>query len=148
MTQKALQPFAELLSLGMTVPTVVLALAVIYMWLPSARQAWKKENKSGHDWFIMGVAIGFCGAALDNIYWFMPWTAAYLGDPAFETLTNLGVFFNIFFRQGLGIIAAYCHLKAAEISSKRNIKCVNSLLVASNLLGFAYSVILVVGAGF
>ena len=95
--RETFQNIAELLS-GMTFPTVVLRLQ-LSMWLPSARKAWKRE--SGHDWFIMGVAIGFCGAALDNIYWFMPWTASYLGHPAFSDLTNAGVFFNIVFRQGL-----------------------------------------------
>ena len=132
----------------MTIPTVVLAFAVIYMWLPSARESWKRDTKTGHDWFIMGVAVGFCGAALDNIYWFMPWTASYLGHPAFSDLTNAGVFFNIVFRQGLGITAAYCHLKAAEVSSGRKLRFVNSLLVASNLVGLAYAITLIIGHGF
>jgi hypothetical protein len=108
------------------------------MWLPSARSAWQKTEKSGKDWFVIGVAIGFVGAALDNIYWFLPWTAAYLGDPAFQALTNLGVFFNIFFRQGLGICAAYCHLRAAEKSTTNSIQVVNALLVSSHLIGLVY----------
>ena len=137
------QNIAELVSLGLTFPTVVLAFAVIYMWLPSARDAWRKTDKTGQDWFVMGVAIGFVGAALDNIYWFMPWTAAYLGDPAFQTLTNAGVFFNIFFRQGLGIAAAYCHMRAAEEASTQSLKIVNALLISSNLLGFGYVMLLI-----
>ena len=140
-----LQHVAELLSLGMTFPTVVLAGSVIYMWFPSARKAWQKENKNGQDWFVMGVAIGFVGAMLDNIYWFMPWTAAYIGHPSFTDLTNAGVFFNVFFRQGLGIAAAYCHLKAAELTSRKRIKFVNSLLIASNFAGVAYALLLILG---
>jgi hypothetical protein len=142
----SLQNLAELTSLALTFPTVVLAFAVIYMWLPSARDAWQKTEKSGQDWFVMGVAIGFVGAALDNIYWFLPWTAAYLGDPAFQSLTNLGVFFNIFFRQGLGICAAYCHLRASEESNAKPIKVVNSLLIASHLVGFGYVLLLTLSA--
>ena len=138
-----LQNIAELISLGLTFPTVVLAFAVIYTWLPSARDAWRSTDKTGQDWFVMGVAIGFVGAALDNIYWFMPWTAAYMGHEAFQTLTNDGVFFNILFRQGLGIAAAYCHLKAAEVSSAKQLKVVNSLLIASHLVGFAYAMLLI-----
>ena len=138
-----LQNIAELISLGLTFPTVVLAFAVIYTWLPSARAAWSNTAKTGKDWFLLGVAIGFVGAALDNIYWFMPWTAAYMGHEAFQTLTNAGVFFNIFFRQGLGIAAAYCHLKAAEVSSAKQLKIVNSLLIASHLVGFAYAMLLI-----
>jgi len=138
-----LQDIAELISLGLTFPTVVLAFTVIYMWLPSARKAWQNTNKTGQDWFVMGVAIGFVGAALDNIYWFIPWTAAFIGDPAFQTLTNAGVFFNIFFRQGMGIAAAYCHIKAAELSSTRSLKVVNTLLISSYLAGFGYAVVLI-----
>ncbi len=138
-----LQHIAELLSLGMTFPTVILAGAVVYMWFPSARKAWRKTDKTGQDWFVMGVAIGFIGVVLDNIYWFMPWTAAYLGNPAFQTLTNAGVFFNIFFRQGLGICAAYCHLRAAEEANTRSLRIVNALLISSNLLGFGYAMLLI-----
>ena len=64
-------------------------------------------------------------------------------NEAFQTLTNAGVFFNIFFRQGLGIAAAYCHLKAAEVSSAKQLKVVNSLLIASHLVGFAYAILLI-----
>lgn len=138
-----LQDIAELISLGLTFPTVVLAFAVVYMWMPSARNAWLNTGKTGQDWFVMGVAIGFIGAALDNIYWFMPWTASFIGDPAFQTLTNAGVFFNIFFRQGLGIAAAYCHLRAAEVSSTKPLKIVNTLLIASHLVGFGYAMLLI-----
>jgi hypothetical protein len=142
-----LQDYAELVSLGMTIPTVVLAIAVVHLWLPSAKEAWKQESKSGHDWFIMGVVAGFCGSALDNIYWFLPWTAAFLDHAAFVDLTNLGVFFNIFFRQGLGIVAAFCHLRAAELSVWPKLKFLNSVLVSSYLLGIAYAIILVIGHG-
>ena len=127
----------------MTFPTVILAIAVVYTWLPSAREAINSNNPKSHDWFIVGVVAGFVGATLDNIYWFMPWTASFIGHEAFQTLTNAGVFFNIFFRQGLGIVAGYCHLKAAELSSDNKIKGINNLLVASNLLGVAYAVMLI-----
>jgi hypothetical protein len=140
----SLQEVAALTSLGMTLPTVILAIGVIYMWFPSARDAWVAQPKKAHDWFIIGVVAGFTGALLDNIYWFLPWTASFLDHPAFTTLTNLGVFFNIFFRQGLGICAAYCHLKAAELSDKSPLKFVNKLLCISNMLGVVYVLYLVV----
>jgi len=147
MIKSNLQSIAELFSLGMTIPTVVLAFAVVYTWLPSAKEAWKREHKTGKDWFILGVAIGFCGAILDNLYWFLPWTYSYIEHPATTQLINAGVFFNIFFRQGLGIVAAYCHLKAAELTTGSNIKLVNSLLVASNLVGFSYALTLIIKHG-
>jgi len=140
-----MQHIAELISLGMTFPTIVLAAAVIYTWLPSARAAIKSDCPSAQDWFIVGVVAGFTGSLFDNLYWFLPWTAAYFGHESFAPLVECGVFFNIIFRQGLGICAAYCHLKAAEISSNNNIRFVNVLLVASNLIGVGYSILLVAG---
>ena len=138
-----MQEVAELISLGMTFPTVVLALAVVYTWTPSARQAILKTNRGAHDWFIVGVVIGFVGSLFDNIYWFIPWTASFIGHESFHSLTNAGVFFNVFFRQGCGVAAAFCHLKAAEWSETTSSRFVNRLLVASYLVGFAYSTILI-----
>jgi hypothetical protein len=137
------QHIAELISLGMTFPTVILAMAVVYTWLPSARDAIRSNSITAQDWFIVGVVAGFTGSILDNIYWFFPWTASYLGHESFQTLTNAGVFFNIIFRQGLGIIAAYCHLRAAELSSNRKIKGINTLLFTSHLIGVGYSLMLI-----
>jgi hypothetical protein len=145
MRDLSIQNIAELISLGMTFPTVVLAGAVVYMWFPAARIAWSKENKTGQDWFIVGVTVGFIGAMLDNIYWFIPWSASYIGHPSFAELTNAGVFFNVFFRQGLGMLAAYCHLRAAENAERKRIRWVNSTLLASNLAGVAYAALLILG---
>ena len=36
---------AEMLSLAMTIPTVVLAIAVVYLWLPAARVAAKEDTR-------------------------------------------------------------------------------------------------------
>lgn len=140
-----MQHIAELISLGMTFPTIVLAAAVIYTWMPSARLAIKSNSTCAQDWFIVGVVAGFTGSLFDNLYWFLPWTAAFLGHESFTTLVEYGVFFNIVFRQGLGICAAYCHLKAAELSNSANIRYVNILLVASNLIGLGYALMLIVG---
>jgi hypothetical protein len=139
-----MQHIAELISLGMTFPTVILAVAVVYTWLPSAREAIRNNNATAQDWFIVGVVFGFTGSILDNMYWFLPWTASYLGHESFQPLTSTGVFFNIFFRQGIGIIAAYCHLKAAELSSSQKIKAINTLLFASSLIGIGYSLMLII----
>ena len=140
-----MQQIAELISLGMSFPTIILAAAVIYTWLPSARAAIKSDNTSAQDWFIVGVVAGFVGSLFDNLYWFLPWTAAFLGHESFNTLVECGVFFNIIFRQGLGVCAAYCHLKAAELSSNKKLRFVNVLLVASNLVGIGYAILLIVG---
>jgi len=123
----------------MTIPTVMLAAAVVYLWLPAARAALKSDSRDAHQWFILGVVGGFIGSAIDNLYWFMPWTASFIGETAiFSQLTEFGVYFNVFFRQGLGIFAAFCHIKAAEMSSLRNVQIINRLLVASYFVGISY----------
>lgn len=134
---------AEMLSLIMTIPTVLLAAAVVYLWLPAARAALEADSRDAHQWFILGVVGGFIGSAVDNLYWFMPWTASFMGETAiFSNLTESGVYFNVFFRQGLGIFAAYCHIKAAEMSSLKNVKLINRLLVASYFVGISYVLII------
>ena len=134
---------AETLSLIMTIPTVLLAAAVVYLWLPAARAALKEDSRDAHQWFILGVVGGFLGSAIDNSYWFLPWTASFMGESAiFSQLTEFGVYFNVFFRQGLGIFAAYCHIKAAEMSSLKNVMIINRLLVASYFVGISYVLII------
>ena len=130
---------AEMISLIMTIPTVLLAISVVYLWLPAARAALKADSRDAHQWFILGVVGGFLGSAIDNLYWFMPWTASFMGESAiFSQLTDSGVYFNVFFRQGLGIFAAYCHIKAAEMSSLKNVQIINRLMVAAYFIGISY----------
>ena len=130
---------AEMISLIMTIPTVLLAISVVYLWLPAARAALKADSRDAHQWFILGVVGGFLGSAIDNLYWFMPWTASFMGESAiFSQLTDFGVYFNVFFRQGLGIFAAYCHIKAAEMSSIKQVQIINRLMVAAYFIGISY----------
>ena len=129
---------AALVSLGMTVPTVILAVAVIVKWAPSALRAWKSKERTADQWFVIGVTVGFIGALADNVYWALPWTANYLDHPAQVPLFAAGVYFNIIFRQGLGIVAAYCHLRAAELSDSRMTRFVNVLLTTSYLGAIVY----------
>jgi len=130
---------AEMISLIMTIPTVLLAISVVYLWLPAARAALKADSRDAHQWFILGVVGGFLGSAIDNLYWFMPWTASFMGETAiFSQLTDFGVYFNVFFRQGLGIFAAYCHIKAAEMSSIKQVQIINRLMVAAYFIGISY----------
>lgn len=130
---------AEMISLIMTIPTVLLAVSVVYLWLPAARAALKEDSRDAHQWFILGVVGGFAGSAVDNAYWFLPWSASFIGEAElFQTLTGAGVYFNVVFRQGLGIFAAYCHIRAAEMSTVPKVKFINRLIVASYLIGIGY----------
>lgn len=139
-----LNHFAEILSLGLTAPTIILAGAVIYTWFPSATLAFKKDKKEAQDWFIFGVVIGFIGAVVDNLYWSFPWSFAFLDNPYFHPFVKAGVYFNVIFRQGMGVLAGYCHLRAATASSSTRLKRLNLLLGISALLGACLSIILTI----
>lgn len=134
---------AELISLGMTFPTVMLSIAVVVKWGPSAIAAWKARLRSSEQWFILGVFLGFLGSIFDNCYWFIPWSASYIGHDSADSLFGAGVYFNIFFRQGLGVSAAYCHLRAGAEADKRLVKLTNFLVAVSYVAGLAYCLVLV-----
>lgn len=133
---------AELVSLGATVPTVALAIAVVYRWGVPALAAFQKVKRSAEDWFIIGVAAGFCGAVLDNLYWAIPWTLDYMDHPSSGAWMSSGVYFNIFFRQGLGIYAGYCHVKASEVALSSKDRWLNRLMAGAVCLGVVASITL------
>ena len=116
-----IKAFAEAISLILTIPTVILALGVVRKWWPAFVEALKQRKEKGltaNQWFVVGVTISFIGNGLDNIFWAIPWTSSYLEGANTDALWNVGVYFNIFFRQTCGILAALCHLKAADIHIK------------------------------
>jgi hypothetical protein len=61
----------------------------------------------------MGVAVSFLGSLIDNFYWAIPWAMDYAHHPDTMWWIKTGAYFNIFDRQIAGIIAAYCHMRAA-----------------------------------
>lgn len=136
----SLQQIAELTSLALTVPTLILAIFVIKVWWP----ALNINPKNAHQWFIVGVVAGFTGSFFNNLYWLFPWTASFLGMEITNQLIMFGVYFNIFFRQSLGIFAAYCHIRAALIETEKPFSILNGILVLSYAIGVSYSVFLVV----
>ncbi len=138
-----IENLTQLISLGMIFPSLILAIVVVYTWLPSLISTYKTSNPLAHDWFFVGVVFGFLGVIVDNIFWIIPWASAYLQDLGLYTLVPYGVTYNIIFRQFCGVIAAYCHLKAAEITSNSKIKYLNNLLIYSNLFGVFYILFLI-----
>ncbi len=142
-----MQRFAELLSSGLTVVTIALSSAVVYYWFESTKNIIQKKKKlNSENWFILGVFFGFLGETLDNLYWLLPWTSAFLVLPETEALMNFGVFVNIPVRQGLGTFAAYCHIRAAIKYHNRESEKANKILHYASLGGIAYSSALIIGA--
>jgi len=107
----------HILSGGLTVVTIFLAIVVMVKWKAAAKDAlFKKTELESVQWLIVGVWFAFLGQTLDNFYWLITWTSHYFSTHGALTtwLFENGVFFNIPFRQALGIFAAYCHLKSAQ----------------------------------
>lgn len=111
---EAVRSLATLLSICLTIPTIVLALRVVYIWLPSVRNPRELKTATPEQWFILGVAVSFFGSVLDNSYWQLAWSMEYAGCPETQDFIFWGPLFNIPFRQVSGIVAAGCHIKAAE----------------------------------
>lgn len=139
-----IRKIAELISLILTVPCVVLAVGVIVMWGKDAIEASRKKEKTAAQWFILGVAVSFIGTALDNMYWTIPWTYHFVGSPKSEFWIVWGPLFNIFFRQLCGILAGYCHIKSAILHGAGNKSIINTLIKVSLIIGFLYALFLVV----
>lgn len=138
---------AELLSLFLTLPTIIMACVVIYLWGPKTAFILKgKRPIKDCDWFIIGVTVGFIGQFADNLYWAIPWSLSYIGSEYTDLFMFNGVWFNIPSRQICGIIAAYCHIKSylmycssSDTNEARNITILNT---GSFVLGGVYIAIL------
>lgn len=106
-----IQKAAELISLALTAPTVVLGAGVVILWGKKAI-SYVFGDKTPHMWITLGVAVSFSGEVFDNSYWGIAWTAHFINSPLWHPLFEFGAFSNIPFRQVAGIVAAYCHLRA------------------------------------
>ena len=121
-----------------------MAAGVVIYWRKSAldalagRVSWDSEQ-----WFIVGVFIGFIGQLLDNAYWLIPWGLSYVGSDMAPWFFDHGPIFNIFSRQILGIVSAYCHIRAAVIYSRRGSTKLGRLAVFAFVAGFCYSLLLI-----
>lgn len=108
--------FVSVLSGGLTVFTILMGVAVIHQWYkPAVNAAKDPAPLTPEQWFILGVFIAFVGQVFDNSYWLVAWTFDYFNESAAITqwLFENGLIVNIPFRQIVGIVAAYCHIKAA-----------------------------------
>ena len=108
---------ATLISLAMTIPALFGCLGVVWLWHESAWRAWKSEHKTETHWFILGVTVAFAGSFIDNTYWALAWYADFYELPSRDALFHHGVYSNTIFRQGCTAFAAYCHIRAAVVST-------------------------------
>lgn len=106
---------AELISLFMTVPTVILGLGVVRKWGYRALFILAKpaKERTKVEWLVLGVFIGFAGLVPDNGWWGVAWTMHFLDSPHRDWWFDNGVYSNIIFRQAAGVYSAYCHLQSS-----------------------------------
>ena len=132
----------HVLSGGLTIVTIFLAVAVMLKWRLAAEEAaFKKTQLTSVQWLIIGIWVAFLGQTVDNLYWLIAWTSHHFSNHGTLTtwLFDNGIFFNIPFRQTLGIIAAYCHLKSAQsIASAGDVK-LRRVLILSCTAGAMFS---------
>jgi len=109
----------SLTSTSTTVTVVVMSLMVVKVWYGAALNALFSRMDTAEKWFMVGVFVGFLGEAIDNAYWLLFWASEYLGAKQVNAvMLEYGRMFNLPFRQFAGIIAAYCHIRAALEFSK------------------------------
>jgi hypothetical protein len=132
--------YAEALSLALTWPTVVIGVGVLVHWRQQAWEAWEAtaDKRTPTQWLILGIAVGFLGSVLDNIYWGVAWTADFAELSSRDFWFRNGVWPNIPFRQVAGAYAAYCHLRSYYAASKAGNRKLVFYVVLSLLLGVAY----------
>lgn len=124
---------AEVISLILTTPTILLAAAVFVVWWRSAVAAIRVRERESIHWFIMGVFFGFIGQFLDNIYWGIAWSLSFADSDLKDAYFENGVYYNIISRQLCGTVAAFFHLLAA-------VKSRNDALRLVYFLGLALTV--------
>ena len=135
---------AELVSLFLTVPGIILSVLVLFKWVPAGIKLVYEPLITSAGWITLGVILKFFFDILDSGYWFGAWGADFLRFEIAQTLFKNGVYANIPFRQMGLIIAAYCHLRAFyemyESESTMVNKKIKKDLYISILLGIVVSI--------
>ena len=142
---------AELISLGLAVPAMLLSAMVVLKWRTPACQAYRTmaSSRTPDQWIILGVFISFLGGLLDSMYWQAAWTAIFAEVCFKDWLMLHGSIPNIFSRNICDILAAWCHLMAyvrvyngdAAVEQANNLTYFTFLTF---LIGAGYVVLLVV----
>jgi hypothetical protein len=119
---------AELITLSMTIPTIVLGLGVLHRWGKPAWASFQNHSLDSMGWFIIGVFIAFLGYVLDSLYWCIPLAMSLLGFECSCGKMQELLVYNLMVRQVAGLSSAYCHLKAADMSSSRSGRLTNTMV--------------------
>ena len=132
--------FADYVSLVVTVPTILLAIAVVVHF----REALTQMPKKAQEWLVFGVVVSFMGQVLDNTYWGFVWTGDFLAWDGTGKWIQRGPLFNIFSRQLCGIAAAACHIRAAWLWGAASREWVRVVYLLASAAMFAWGVFLII----
>ena len=140
MNYEEIRTIFELGSLALTIPLVFLCSMVVYECYPlliGCIKSYKDDKKIC--WIIAGIFFGFGGNLIDNIYWAIPWTSNFLDLNCTADLVKFGVIPNVFFRQFLTSLAAYCHIRAFIAPEHfRDAKWLNVIMFSTLAFGTIY----------
>jgi len=133
---------ANLLQVVLTIPTILIALRVVYEWTPRAikylHDLMMGVKWDAAAWFIVGVWTSHFAMTSDNGYWHTAWSAHITNHPATDWLMSFGPVANIPSRQLLGMFSAYCHLRSVAIQKELPLTGIHIYCVWSILLGVLY----------
>ena len=133
------------LSSAATVFTILIGAAVIYYWHSAACRAVKQDKAlSSEQWLILGVVFGFLGQVLDGSYWLVAWTVDfyYPSAPIRHWLFEYGIVANLPFRQTLGTLAAFFHIKASTCVDNDKTKAFKSFIYLAAILSTSFALML------
>ena len=132
--------FAEMVSLVLTAPTLLGAIAVLWVWGGRSWEIFKKSPlaRAEAEWLILGIAVGFLGGLVDNVYWGIAWSYQLLDSPDADWWWSHGAYSNIFARQLAGAYAAYCHVTGFVISVRSGHYKLALAFAGAIALGFLY----------
>lgn len=135
-----------LISLFLTPATILLAFVVLRHWGVEAIKAIVSGSPSPQTWLIIGIAFGFMGSLVDNLYWGVAWHLSYIGSPYVTWWFDHGSISNVFFRQLTGILSGLCHVMSAYALSRGSEAIKMTRLMALCIaLGAIYALFLVMG---
>lgn len=132
-----MQDFFTLMSLLISVPTIFFSIAVVIIWRKEAVKFLKNKDDAT-SWLILGIWISFLGFTLDNLYWDLAWTYGYIYPEKTNLFFIYGSFPNIFFRQLMGLLGGYCHIKAYIIQRNTDDYRIPVLFALGTIVGLTY----------
>ncbi len=132
---------------GVTLFTILMGFSVLLYWRKATAKAiTQNEALSSEQWLILGVTFGFIGQVLDNMYWLITWSVEFI-QPQSELsiwLFDNGMLFNLPFRQILGSLAAFFHVKAAIHLNPLECRYFKNFVYLAAVLSSAFAVFLAI----